>query len=66
MSLSNLSGPPFWSTLTSRLQMANLKCDCRRRGSQVRVFATGNEGMHQVHSGNPARRNGVTTASRSF
>jgi hypothetical protein len=44
MSLSNVAGAPFWSTLTPRLQMANLKCDCRRRGTQGRAFATGNEG----------------------
>jgi hypothetical protein len=56
MSLSKVTGPPFWSTLTLRLQMANLKCDCRRRGSQGRVLATGNEGTHRAHSGNPAFR----------
>jgi hypothetical protein len=28
----------------------------RRRGSQGRVFGTGNEGIHRVHSGNPAFR----------
>ena len=28
----------------------------RRRGSQGRVFATGNEAVHRAHSGNPALR----------
>ena len=55
-----LAEPPY-----PRLQTARLEGASRRRGSQGRVFATGNEGMHRDHSGNPARRNGVISASRS-
>ena len=43
-----LSGPP--------ISLFALKGRSRRRGSQGRVFATGQEGIHRVHSGNPAFR----------
>jgi len=39
-----------------RFQKSRPKAACRRRGPQGRVFATGNEGAHWAHSGNPAFR----------
>jgi hypothetical protein len=66
MSLSNATGPFFWSTPPPRLQMVSLKGNLPPpRFAGPRVRHRENEGIHRANSGNPARRNGVTTASRS-
>ena len=47
---------PFWSTLPPRLQMASFKGRLPPPRFTGRVLATGNEGIHRAHSGNPAFR----------
>jgi hypothetical protein len=46
----------FQKARRGRFQNVRSKGRSRRRGSQGRVFATGNEGIHRAHSGNPALR----------
>jgi hypothetical protein len=44
---------PYVSIAPPRtISKSELKGRSRRRGSQGRVFATGNEGEHRAHSGN--------------
>jgi hypothetical protein len=51
-----LSRPTVLQSLPTPISLFTLKGRSRRRGSQGRVFATGNEAAHPTHSGNPAFR----------
>jgi hypothetical protein len=66
MSLLQRHRVSFWSTSAPRLQMASLKCDCRRRGSQGRVFATGNEGRTGLIRATPPSEDPQSAASSSI
>src|SRR5262245_54537157 len=54
---------PILATRPPQLQAARLEGPSRRRGSQGRAVATGNEGKHRVYSGNPAFRRPSRIAS---
>ena len=49
-------GPTLPASPAGGLQNVRSKGPRSRRGSQGRVVATGSEGVHRVHSGNPAFR----------
>src|SRR5712672_3223112 len=48
--------PTVLESSADPISKSELKSARRRRGSQGRVFATGNEAAHRAHSGNPAFR----------
>ena len=59
----------FWCKIKpalTRFHYFGLQGDCRRRGSQGRVFATGNEGIHRVHSATPPSESPQSAALSLF
>jgi hypothetical protein len=57
-------GSRFWKVRPGRFQKTRCKHRCRRRGSQGRVFATGNEGQHRFIRATPLSEGPQSAASR--